>query len=65
MHGDPFLDGHGGAGGLRRFEGYLTSLDDSAALRPIYFCAVPPGRYLVSCTAASTTVGVSCLVAST
>ena len=60
----PSFDGHGGAGGYRRFEGYLTSLDDSSALRPIYFCAAPPGRYLVSCTAALITVGVSCLVAS-
>ena len=63
VHGCPFLDGHGGVGGWRRFEG-LTSLDDSSALRPIYFCATPPGRYLVSCTVASITVGVSCLVAS-
>ena len=59
-----FFDGHGGAGGLRRFEGYLTSLDDSPAPRPIYFCTAPPGLYLVSCTAVSITVGVSCLVAS-
>ena len=64
MHGGLFLDRHGGAGGWRRFEGYLTSLDDSSALLPIYFCAAPPGRYLVSCTVASITVGVSCLVAS-
>ena len=64
VHGGLFLDRHGGAGGWRRFEGYLTSLDDSSALLPIYFCAAPPGRYLVSCTAASITVGVSCLVAS-
>ena len=43
---------------------YLTSLDDSSALLPMYFCAAPPGCYLASCTAASITVGVSCLVAS-
>ena len=42
---------------LPNFAGY-------SALLPIYFCAAPPGRYLVSCTVASITVGVSCLVAS-
>ena len=42
---------------LPNFAGY-------SALLPIYFCAAPPGRYLVSCTAASITVGVFCLVAS-
>ena len=51
-----------------RWCGSLASLrrlpDDSSALRPIYFCAAPLDRYLVSCTAASITVGVSRLVAS-
>ena len=59
-----FLGGHGGAGGERRLEGYLTSLADSSALRPIYFCTALPGRCLVSCTAAWITVGVCWLVAS-
>ena len=51
-----------------RWCGWLTSrrrlphLDDSSALRPIYFCAVLSGRCLVYCTAASITAGVSCLV---
>ena len=60
MHGGLFLDGHGDAGGDCRFEGYLTSLDDSSALLPICFCATPPGRYLVSCTA--TPIAEACLV---
>ena len=42
----------------------MLELDDSSGLLPIYFCTAPPDRYLVSSTAASITVGVSCLVAS-
>ena len=65
MHGGPFVGGHGGVGGERRLKGYLTSLNDPSALRPKFFCVALPGRCLVCGTAASTTVDLSCLVAST